>query len=111
MRLQVWNDTQTHFREANPKRVYYLSMEFLMGRSLLNALYNLDVKEPYTEALLELGYDLETLIEQVWIEHQAVPDLSCRERMLIWPSMSQHLCFAHSIAMHTVVCNAMRKGS
>ena len=63
--IEVWNDTQTHFREQNPKRVYYLSMEFLMGRSLLNALYNLEVKEPYTEALLELGYNLETLIEQV----------------------------------------------
>ena len=34
-------------------------------RSLLNALCNLEVKEPYTEALLELGYNLQTLIEQV----------------------------------------------
>jgi hypothetical protein len=34
-------------------------MEFLMGRSLMNSLYNLDVKEPYAEALRELGYDLE----------------------------------------------------
>lgn len=33
-----------------------------MGRSLLNSLFNLDVKDTYTEALKELGYDLETLI-------------------------------------------------
>jgi hypothetical protein len=46
-------------REKDPKRVYYLSMEFLMGRSLMNSLYNLDVKGPYAEALRELGYDLE----------------------------------------------------
>jgi glycogen phosphorylase len=63
--IEVWNDTQFYFNECNPKRVYYLSMEFLMGRSLLNALFNLDVKDAYTEAIRELGYDLEALIEQV----------------------------------------------
>lgn len=42
-------------REKDPKRVYYLSMEFLMGRSLLNTLYNLDIKEQYGEALREMG--------------------------------------------------------
>jgi starch phosphorylase len=31
-------------------------MEFLMGRSLLNTLYNLDVAEPYAEAIREMGY-------------------------------------------------------
>lgn len=39
--IESWNDTNQHYRAADPKRVYYLSMEFLMGRSLLNALYNL----------------------------------------------------------------------
>lgn len=39
-------------------------MEFLMGRSLLNALYNMDVKDTYGEALRELGYDMEKLEEQ-----------------------------------------------
>jgi glucan phosphorylase len=34
-------------REQDPKRVYYLSMEFLMGRSLLNTLYNLGIKDQY----------------------------------------------------------------
>ncbi|CAG9464659.1 unnamed protein product [Pedinophyceae sp. YPF-701] len=61
--IEVWNDTQTWLREADPKRVYYLSMEFLQGRSLKNALYNLNVKDAYTEALEELGYDLEELAE------------------------------------------------
>ena len=46
------------------KRVYYLSMEFLMGRSLLNALNNLGVVDQYTEALREMGYKLEDLIEK-----------------------------------------------
>ncbi|GFH29131.1 alpha-1,4 glucan phosphorylase, partial [Haematococcus lacustris] len=55
--VESWNDTQTYFKEQDPKRVYYLSMEFLMGRSLLNTLYNLDVAAPYQEALTEMGYN------------------------------------------------------
>ncbi len=46
------------------KRVYYLSMEFLMGRSLLNALFNLDVAGAYGEALAEMGYSLERLVDK-----------------------------------------------
>lgn len=42
--------------------MYYLSAEFLMGRSLLNAVYNLGVKDQYAEAIKELGYDLETAV-------------------------------------------------
>lgn len=62
--IESWNDTQTYFKAVDPKRVYYMSMEFLMGRSLLNALYNLDVRDTYNEALQELGYNLETLVEK-----------------------------------------------
>ena len=62
--IESWNDTQTYLKEADPKRVYYLSMEFLMGRSLLNALNNLEVKDAYSEALSELGYKLEDLVEK-----------------------------------------------
>lgn len=51
-------------REQDVKRVYYMSMEFLMGRSLLNALFNLDVTGAYGEALAEMGYSLEALVEQ-----------------------------------------------
>lgn len=42
--------------------MYYLSAEFLMGRSLLNAVHNLGVKDSYAEAIKELGYDLETAV-------------------------------------------------
>lgn len=51
-------------REQDVKRVYYMSMEFLMGRSLLNALFNLDVTGQYGEALQEMGYSLESIVEQ-----------------------------------------------
>ena len=44
--------------------MYYLSMEFLMGRSLTNSLYNLEVKGTFDEALKQLGYSLEDLVEK-----------------------------------------------
>lgn len=62
--LESWNDTQQFFKDKNPKRVYYFSMEFLMGRSLLNSLSNLCIKDQYGEALKQLGFDLEVLAEQ-----------------------------------------------
>lgn len=48
----------------DPKRVYYLSLEFLLGRSLDNALLNLDVKPLYRDALKQLGFRIEDLIEE-----------------------------------------------
>lgn len=46
------------------KRIYYLCMEFLVGRSLKTNLYNLGVVEAYREALNEYGVDLDALYEQ-----------------------------------------------
>jgi len=60
--IESWNDTQQYFREQDPKRVYYLSMEFLMGRSLTNSLCNLELDHPFKEALTQLGYDMENLV-------------------------------------------------
>lgn len=62
--IESWNDTQQYFKDQDPKRVYYLSMEFLMGRSLLNSIFNLGVRDQYIEALQQLGYELEVLAEQ-----------------------------------------------
>jgi hypothetical protein len=44
--------------------VYYLSLEFLMGRSMQNALLNMDLEDNYNVALKELGFALEDLYEQ-----------------------------------------------
>ncbi len=46
------------------KRVSYLSLEFLMGRTMQNALLNMDLDGAYAEALREIGYNLEDLYEQ-----------------------------------------------
>ena len=50
-----------HANASARKRVYYLSMEFLMGRSLKNALYNLGIQEQTAQALKELDVDIERM--------------------------------------------------
>lgn len=62
--IESWNDTQQTFTKEDPKRIYYLSLEFLLGRAMQNALINLQLEGPYKEALKELGYKLEDLYEE-----------------------------------------------
>lgn len=62
--LESWNDTNQHMYKVDPKRVYYLSLEFLLGRMLQNALVNCDLEEQYRKALKELGYNLEEVYEE-----------------------------------------------
>src|SRR5919197_30583 len=50
--------TEARYRQAHAKRLYYLSIEFLMGRSLSNNLYNLGLYELCQEALRALGVEL-----------------------------------------------------
>lgn len=51
-------------KEKQGKRVYYLCMEFLVGRSLKTNLYNLGVVDQYRDVLKEMGYEIEDLYEQ-----------------------------------------------
>ncbi|OBZ90239.1 Glycogen phosphorylase 1 [Choanephora cucurbitarum] len=62
--LADWNATQEAVHQANPKRCYYLSMEFLIGRALDNALHCLEVKDAYRDSVKDLGFSLEDLLEQ-----------------------------------------------
>ncbi|MBX7246139.1 MAG: glycogen/starch/alpha-glucan phosphorylase [Candidatus Sumerlaeaceae bacterium] len=57
-------ETERRYREAKAKRVYYLSMEFLVGRSLGNNVTNLGVVDAVRDALLELGVDFDDLREE-----------------------------------------------
>lgn len=98
--IERWHDTHVYFKRKDPKRLYFLSLEFLMGefcictislprfisnrsyfnssesshlldlimstgRSLSNSVVNLGIKDQYTEALMQLGFDFEVLAEQV----------------------------------------------
>lgn len=59
-----WNDTQLAYTRKAPKRAYYLSLEFLMGRALDNALLNLGLKDNYDTGVTKLGFNLEDLLGQ-----------------------------------------------
>lgn len=63
-----WNKTQQRQTTADAKRVYYLSLEFLMGRALDNAMLALEQKQLAKEGLAELGFRIEDVIQQ---EHDA----------------------------------------
>jgi starch phosphorylase len=62
--LEQWNDTNQYFTTHNVKRVYYLSLEFLLGRLMQNTLNNVDMEPKYREALMDIGYDLERLYDE-----------------------------------------------
>lgn len=62
--ISLWIQTKQRYFEVDPKRVYYLSMEFYMSRSLVNAMINLKIDGECDRALYELGLDLEDLEEQ-----------------------------------------------
>ncbi|KAG6377764.1 glycosyltransferase family 35 protein [Boletus reticuloceps] len=59
-----WNDTQLQLNRKGGKRAYYLSLEFLMGRALDNALLNLGLKGKFQEGVDKLGFNLEDLLAQ-----------------------------------------------
>lgn len=59
-----WNATYDYYEKLNVKQAYYLSMEFLQGRALLNAIGNLELNGPYAEALSKLGHKLEDVAGQ-----------------------------------------------
>jgi starch phosphorylase len=62
--MRRWIQTQQAYYKRDAKRVYYLSLEFLMGRALENNLSNLGVLDGMRSALAGLGLDLADLVEQ-----------------------------------------------
>ncbi|HLN32565.1 MAG TPA: glycogen/starch/alpha-glucan phosphorylase [Gemmataceae bacterium] len=59
-----WVKTRRAREEANPKRIHYLSMEFLLGRTLRNNIMNLAAEPMVRRAMQQEGWDLEKLIEE-----------------------------------------------
>ncbi|XP_029858300.1 LOW QUALITY PROTEIN: glycogen phosphorylase, liver form [Aquila chrysaetos chrysaetos] len=58
-----WLRTQQYYYEKDPKRIYYLSLEFYMGRTLQNTMVNLGLQNACDEAIYQLGLDMEELQE------------------------------------------------
>ncbi len=66
--IDRWMETMRGYYVSDAKRVYYFSMEFLMGRTLMNSLYNLGFEQEYRKALEALGIAIDDIRE---IEHDA----------------------------------------
>ena len=62
--VEKWITTQKGYYAKHKKRVYYLSLEFLIGRSLGNSLVNMGFVDKVEQALAELGYDLAEIREE-----------------------------------------------
>ena len=62
--IDEWLATQRSFDQQDPKMVYYMSMEFLMGRALGNNLINLKAYKQVKEALEEMGLNLDVIEDQ-----------------------------------------------
>ena len=62
--MDNWMATQEAYDKQDPKIVYYMSMEFLMGRALGNNIINLKAEKEIREALDELGFDLNVIEDQ-----------------------------------------------
>ena len=62
--IDKWLDSQKQFEKQDAKTVYYLSMEFLMGRALGNNMINLQAYETAKDALEELGIDINVIEDQ-----------------------------------------------
>ena len=62
--IDQWLATQKTFEKEDPKILYYMSMEFLMGRALGNNLINLTAYKEVSEALKEIGFDINAIEDQ-----------------------------------------------
>ncbi len=61
--MERWQHTHYSYQQSGCKRTYYISLEFLMGRALGNALLNLGITDATAKALRNLGLDLEEIID------------------------------------------------
>ena len=62
--VDQWIDTQQTYYNEDAKRVYYMSLEFMTGRLLANALINLGLCDEARLAVSDTGQDLESLLEK-----------------------------------------------
>lgn len=64
--VERWRQTRERNKQNSPKQVAYISMEFLMGRALTNAVLNMDIESSMQQALKNYGVQLEELAEEEW---------------------------------------------
>ncbi|MBW7851875.1 MAG: glycogen/starch/alpha-glucan phosphorylase [Rhodospirillales bacterium] len=59
--IERWMQSMRSYYERDSRRIYYLSMEFLIGRTLTNSMISLGVYDVFKQAIADVGYDLEEL--------------------------------------------------
>ncbi|PPK71487.1 starch phosphorylase [Methylobacter tundripaludum] len=62
--MERWKTTYQTYNKMDSRQVFYLSMEFLMGRTLSNAMLNLGVTDAATQAMHDLGIEIEELVDR-----------------------------------------------
>jgi starch phosphorylase len=62
--MERWKCTYKTYNKMDSRQVFYLSMEFLMGRTLSNAMLNLGVTDEATQAMYDMGIEIEELIDR-----------------------------------------------
>ena len=62
--VERWSRTRHRYIENGAKRIHYLSLEFLMGRTLNNAMLNLDLEEPIRNTMQKIGCELEEVSQE-----------------------------------------------
>ena len=79
--IDNWMETQKAYEKQDPKMVYYMSMEFLMGRALGNNMINMQAYKTVQEALKELNLDLNVVEDQ---EPDAASRIRLRHPLPLW---------------------------
>jgi starch phosphorylase len=62
--MERWKSTYKTYKNTDSKQVFYMSMEFLMGRTLSNAMLNLGITDEATQAMHDLGIEIEELVDR-----------------------------------------------
>ena len=62
--IEQWNNTQLNIKTNNPKKIFYMSIEFLLGRLLQNSLVCLNLEKNYKDALFDLGIRIEEIYDK-----------------------------------------------
>ncbi|MGR9013158.1 MAG: glycogen/starch/alpha-glucan phosphorylase [Gammaproteobacteria bacterium] len=62
--MERWKNTYKTYIKTDSRQVFYLSMEFLMGRTLSNAMLNLGITDEATQAMHDLGIEIEELVDR-----------------------------------------------
>lgn len=62
--MERWKTTYKTYNKTDSRQVFYLSMEFLMGRTLSNAMLNLGITDEATQAMHDLGIEIEELVDR-----------------------------------------------